>query len=307
MTIMDIAVTGSSGLVGTALMTKLRGDGHRAIALVRRQPNAGGDEIRWDPAGGTIDAASLEGIDGVIHLAGAGIGDKRWSEERKKVLVESRTKGTALLAETLAGLTKAPSAFVSGSAIGYYGSRGDEELTEASSKGAGFLADLVDKWELAAKPAQDAGIRVAFARTGIVMSKRGGALGKQLPLFKLGVGGRFGSGKQWQSWVSIDDEVAALVWLLTNDVAGPVNITAPNPVTNNEFTKTLGKVLGRPTLLPVPLIGPKLLFGAELVDEMLLASQRITGNTLTAAGYPWIYPDLEPALTDIVGRTKEMA
>lgn len=304
---MDIAVTGSSGLIGTALMTKLKGDGHRAIAVVRRPAKAGADEITWDPAGGTIDAASLEGIDGVIHMAGAGIGDKRWNEERKRVLVESRTKGTKLLAETLAGLTKPPAVLVSGSAMGYYGSRGDEELTEASSKGGGFLADLVEKWELAAKPAQDAGIRVAFARTGMVMSKRGGALGKQLPLFKLGAGGRFGSGKHWHSWISIDDEVAALVWLLNNDLSGPVNITAPNPVTNNEFTKTLGKVLGRPTLLPVPLIGPKLLFGAELVDEMLLASQRITGDALTEGGYPWIHQDLETALTDIVGRTREMA
>lgn len=288
-------------------MAKLRGDGHRAIAVVRRPPKAGADEITWDPAGGTIDAASLEGIDGVIHMAGAGIGDKRWSDERKRLLVESRTHGTKLLAETLAGLNSSPSVLVSGSAIGYYGSRGDDVLTEASTKGGGFLADLVDKWELAAKPAQDAGIRVVTARTGIVMSKRGGALGKQLPLFKLGAGGRFGSGKQWLSWVSIDDEVAALVWLLANDVSGPVNITAPNPVTNNEFTKTLGKILGRPTLLPVPLFGPKLLFGAELVDEMLLASQRITGDALTDGGYPWIHQDLETALTDIVGRTRETA
>lgn len=287
-------------------MAKLRGDGHRAIGVVRRTVKAGADEIRWDPSGGTIDAASLEGIDGVIHLAGAGIGDKRWSDDRKRLLLESRTSGTKLLAETLAGLDAPPAVLVSGSAIGYYGNkRGDEELTEASSKGGGFLADLVEKWELAAKPAQDAGIRVAFARTGIVLSKRGGALAKQLPLFKLGAGGRFGSGKQWMSWVSIDDEVAALVWLLTNEISGPVNITAPAPVTNNDFTKSLGKVLGRPTLLPVPLFGPKLLLGSEAVDELLLASQRITGDALTSGGYPWIHRDLEAALTDIVSRRRE--
>lgn len=288
-------------------MKKLTGDGHRPIALVRRAPRPGADEVRWDPAAGTIDTASLEGVDAVIHLAGAGIGDKRWTDERKKMLVDSRVDGTSLLASTLASLNKTPSVLVSGSAIGYYGSRGDEVLTESSTLGGGYLANLVEQWEMAAKPAQDAGIRVAFARTGIVLTKRGGALGKQLPLFKLGLGGRFGSGKQWLSWVSIDDEIGALVWLLTNDIAGPVNITAPNPVTNNEFTKALGAELGRPTLLPVPLVGPKLLFGAELVDEMLLASQRITGDVLNEGGYQFVHSNLGDALTDLCGRSKEMA
>lgn len=299
--IMDIAISGASGLIGTALTASLKANGHRPIALVRRTAS-GADEISWDPAAGTIDAASLEGIDGVVHLAGAGIGDKRWTDDRKKLLLDSRVDGTKLLATTLAGLAKTPSVFVSGSAIGYYGSRGDEELTEASSRGTGFLADLVVAWEAAAQPAIDAGIRTAFARTGIVMTPKGGALKKQLPLFKLGLGGRFGSGKQWLGWISLDDEIKAIEFLLSSDLAGPVNLAAPNSVDNNDFTKTLGTILKRPTLLPVPMIGPKLLFGAEMVDEVLTSSNRVIPQALTEGGFQFQDPTLEAALRSMLNK-----
>ena len=293
---MDIAITGASGLIGTALSASLTSQGHRPIALVRRAAKAGADEIQWDPAGGTIDAASLEGIDAVVHLAGAGIGDKRWTDDRKKVIRDSRTEGTSVLATALAGLSAKPSVFVSGSGIGYYGSQGDSVLTEADPAGTGFLADVCVEWEAATAPASDAGIRTALARTSVVMSDQGGTLKKQLLLFKLGLGGRFGPGAQWLSWISLTDEVRALEFMITNDIAGPVNLCAPNPVTNLEFTKALGSVLKRPTLVPVPLFGPKLLFGSELVEQLILASQKGMPSVLTKAGFTFEDPELEPAL-----------
>ena len=293
---MDIAITGASGLIGTALSASLTSQGHRPIALVRRAAKAGADEIQWDPAGGTIDAASLEGIDAVVHLAGAGIGDKRWTDDRKKVIRDSRTEGTSLLATALAGLSAKPSVFVSGSGIGYYGSQGDSVLTEADPAGTGFLADVCVEWEAATAPASDAGIRTALARTSVVMSDQGGTLKKQLLLFKLGLGGRFGPGAQWLSWISLTDEVRALEFMITNDIAGPVNLCAPNPVTNLEFTKALGSVLKRPTLVPVPLFGPKLLFGSELVEQLILASQKGMPSVLTNAGFTFENPELEPTL-----------
>ncbi|MCH9804443.1 TIGR01777 family oxidoreductase [bacterium] len=293
---MDIAITGASGLIGTALSASLTSQGHRPIALVRRAAKAGADEIQWDPAGGTIDAASLEGIDAVVHLAGAGIGDKRWTDDRKKVIRDSRTEGTSVLATALAGLSAKPSVFVSGSGIGYYGSQGDSVLTEADPAGTGFLADVCVEWEAATAPASDAGIRTALARTSVVMSDQGGTLKKQLLLFKLGLGGRFGPGAQWLSWISLTDEVRALEFMITNDIAGPVNLCAPNPVTNLEFTKALGSVLKRPTLVPVPLFGPKLLFGSELVEQLILASQKGMPSVLTNAGFTFENPELEPTL-----------
>jgi len=293
---MDIAITGASGLIGTALSASLTSQGHRPIALVRRAAKAGADEIQWDPAGGTIDAASLEGIDAVVHLAGAGIGDKRWTDDRKKVIRDSRTEGTSVLATALAGLSAKPSVFVSGSGIGYYGSQGDSVLTEADPAGTGFLADVCVEWEAATAPASDAGIRTALARTSVVMSDQGGTLKKQLLLFKLGLGGRFGPGTQWLSWISLTDEVRALEFMITNDIAGPVNLCAPNPVTNLEFTKALGSVLKRPTLVPVPLFGPKLLFGSELVEQLILASQKGMPSVLTNAGFTFENPELEPTL-----------
>ena len=297
---MDIAITGASGLIGTALSASLTSQGHRPIALVRRAAKAGADEIQWDPAGGTIDAASLEGIDAMVHLAGAGIGDKRWTDDRKKVIRDSRTAGTSVLATALAGLSAKPSVFVSGSGIGYYGSQGDSVLTEADPAGTGFLADVCVEWEAATAPASDAGIRTALARTSVVMSDQGGTLKKQLLLFKLGLGGRFGPGTQWLSWISLTDEVRALEFMITNDIAGPVNLCAPNPVTNLEFTKALGSVLKRPTLVPVPLFGPKLLFGSELVEQLILASQKGMPSVLTNAGFTFEDPELEPTLHRIL-------
>lgn len=299
---MDVVITGSSGLIGTALRAALEDAGHRPIALVRRAPTPGADEIQWDVEAGTIDASSLEGIDAVVHLAGAGIGDKRWNAAYKRLVLESRTKGTALLAETLAGLDDKPSVFLSGSAIGYYGPRGEEIITEATPAGDTFLADVCVQWEAAAQPAVDAGIPTAFLRTGIVQTAEGGALQKQLPLFKLGVGGRFGSGRQYQSWITLDDEVGAIVHLLAAGVTGPVNLTAPEPVTNAEFAKTLGKVLKRPAVFPVPAFGPRLLLGREMADALLFESQRILPEVLEASGYTFQHPTLETGLRAVLGK-----
>ncbi|MEM9892238.1 MAG: TIGR01777 family oxidoreductase [Actinomycetota bacterium] len=304
---MDIAVTGSSGLIGTRLMARLREEGHRPIAVVRRAPKAGADEIEWQPAAGTIDAASLEGVDAVINLAGAGIGDKRWNDAYRKLLVTSRIDSTSLLAETLAGLDKAPSVLLSGSAIGYYGNRADEELTEASSPGDDFLAELCVDWEAAAKPAVDASIRTAYLRTGIVLTPDGGALAKMLPLFKLGVGGRFGAGRQYMSWITLDDEVEAIIALLTNDVSGPVNLTAPGPVTNADFTAALGRALGRPTLFPVPAFGPKLLRGGDMAQALLFDSQRVLPTVLQNAGYGFHHAEIEAGLRAVIGREEVAA
>lgn len=300
---MKIAVTGSTGLIGAALTTSLTQHGHRVAALVRGTPKPGTDQIRWDPSAGVLDAASLEGFDGVVHLAGAGVGDKRWSPARKKLIYDSRIDGTDLLARALAGLTNPPRVFVCGSAIGFYGNRGDEVLTETSSRGQGFLADLVVDWEAAAQPSIDAGIRTALARTGIVLTPKGGSLKKQLPLFKLGLGGRFGPGTQWVSWISLRDEVRALSHLLTHDVSGPVNLCGPAPVTNATFTKELGKVLKRPTLLPVPLLGPRLLFGKEFVEEAPLASQRVMPAAIESAGFTFEDIELAPALRHMLGES----
>ena len=297
---MNIVISGASGLIGTALTASLKAQGHRPIALVRRSTKAGADEISWDPAAGTVDATSLEGADAVVHLAGAGIGDKKWSDDRKRVILESRTKGTTLLADVLAGLSAKPSVLISSSGIGYYGSQGDSVLTESDPAGHGFLADVCVDWEAATSSASDAGIRTALARTSAVMSERGGALKKQLLLFKLGLGGRFGPGNQWLSWISLADEVRAIEFLINNDISGPVNLCTPNPVTNLQFTKALGGVLKRPTLLPVPLFGPKLLFGSELVEQLILASQKAMPSVLTDAGFNFEDAVLEPALRRIL-------
>ena len=233
---MKIIISGASGLIGKPLVKKLSLSGHEVVQLVRRTPNS--NESRWNPATGQIDASVIDGADAVIHLSGAGIGDRRWTTKYKQELVESRTKSTSLLASTIANCAKKPSVFLSGSAIGIYGPRGDEELTEQSSNGSSFLADICKQWESAAKPAVDAGVRTVYLRTGIVLTPLGGALKKQLPLFKLGLGGKFGDGRAWQSWISLDDELAAIEYLLTAKVSDAVNLTAPNPVTNADFTTT---------------------------------------------------------------------
>ena len=296
---MKVVVTGASGLIGSALVRALLARGDDVTRLVRRAPATG--EARWDPDTGQIEAAALEGHDAVVHLAGVGIGDHRWTEEHKRAVLESRVKGTTLLAETLAALSDKPAVLASGSAIGYYGLRSDEVLTEDSPPGTGFLAEICKPWEAATAPAEDAGVRVVHLRTGIVLSPDGGALKQSLLPFKLGLGGRIGTGKQWWSWIAIDDEVGAIVHLIGEGTeTGPVNLTAPNPVANEEFTRTLNGVLRRPTLLPTPTFALKALFGSEAVEEMFLGGQRVMPARLQAGGYGFRHPELEGALRQLL-------
>lgn len=296
---MDVAVTGSHGLIGTALLRRLRAEGHRVVRLVRGNPE-GSDDVRWDPAAGTIDAAGLEGVDAVVHLAGAGIGDRRWTEARKRLIVESRTQGTDLLARTLAGLERPPQALLSGSAVGFYGNRGAEELTEESGPGDDFPAQVCQAWEAATAPAEAAGIRVVHLRTGIVLARQGGVLGRLLLPFKLGLGGRIGSGEQYTSWIAIDDHVGALLHLLaTESIRGPVNVCSPNPVTNAELTRALGAALHRPTVLPTPLLPLKLVFGSELV-KVLTEGQRVLPRVLEQSGFAFAHAHLDDALRAVL-------
>lgn len=295
---MRVIISGASGLIGTALTERLRADGHEVVALVRRP--AGQHEVQWDPEKGVLPAEALAGADAVVNLAGAGIGDHRWTPEYKREVLNSRVRSTTLIAERMAECSQRPPVLLSGSAIGVYGASLDAEFTESSPIGDGFLADVCRYWEAAADPAKAAGSRVAFLRTGIVLSKRGGALKKMLPLFKLGAGGRFGNGKQWQSWISMPDEVGAIVHLLTAQVSGPVNLTAPNPVTGGEFARTLGKALHRPSFLPVPSFGPKLLLGSELADALLFTGQKVMPTALAASGYTFQHPTLDVALKAVL-------
>ena len=297
---MRIAITGSSGLIGTALSRRLISDGHDVVAVVRRQPND--NEIGWSVSENRIDDNAFDGIDAVIHLAGAGIGDHRWTDDYKRELLESRTVGTALVAEAVRIASTPPTVLLSGSAIGYYGASPTIAFEENDDNGKGFLADLCVAWEAAARPADTQHTRVAFLRTGIVLSADAGALKKQLPLFKYGLGGKMGAGDQWQSWISITDVVGAIVHLLTSDVSGPVNLTAPRPVTNTEFTKTFGDVLGRPTFLPIPKFGPKLVLGGELADNLLFSGQKVLPTVLQQDGYEFQHADLYAALRAILGK-----
>ena len=299
---MEVAVTGSHGLVGSALVRALVQEGHRARRIVRGTP-AGRDEIGWDPETGSVDAAGLDGVDAVVHLAGAGIGDKRWTPERKRLILESRTRGTDVLARTLAGMARKPAVLISASGIDYYGPHGDEELTEESPPGTGFLAGVCERWEDATDPAADAGIRVAHIRTGPVLSADGGLLARLLLPFRMGLGGRVGSGSQYMSWIALDDHISAILHLLArDDTSGAYNLTAPIPVTNREFTETLGRVLHRPTRIPTPLLPLKLRYGSELVDELLLTGQRVFPRRLEEAGYRFARPTLEEALRAAVDR-----
>ena len=292
---MDVVVTGSGGLIGSALKGALEKAGHRMVPMVRSQ--ASGEAIRWDPDRGEIDAGGLEGVGAVVHLAGEGIGDRRWNEAHKAKVKDSRTRGTSLLAATLAKLNKAPRVLVSGSAVGYYGDRGDEVLTESSRPGNDFLADVCTAWEAATAPTKEAGIRVAHIRTGIVLSGRGGVLPKMLLPFKFGVGGRVGSGRQWVSWIALEDEVNAIVHLLDNDtLSGPFNLTAPNPVTNADMTKEIGAALHRPTLIPAPAFALKAALGPEMAEELLLVSQRVLPTRLLDCGFTFAQPELAGAL-----------
>lgn len=297
---MDVAISGASGLLGSALAAALRADGHRVLRFVRGGVT-GVDEIGWDPDAGRIDAPALEGIDAVVHLAGESIGGRRWTAEQKRRIRESRTKGTALLAAAVASRERKPRVFVSASAIGYYGDRGDELLTEVSASGDGFLADVCRAWEDETRSAIDAGVRTVNVRTGIVLAKHGGALKQMLLPFRLGLGGAQGSGRQWMSWIALDDEIRALRTAIDDErLRGPVNLTAPKPVTNAEFAHALGRVLHRPTVLPTPMFPLKLRYGSELVDSLLLAGQRVMPGRLEAIGFPFGRPDLEPALDAIL-------
>lgn len=298
---MDVVVSGSHGFIGSALVPALEAAGHRARRLVRG--TAGEGEVAWDPGAGTIDTAALEGIDGVVHLGGVGIGDKRWTPEQKERIRQSRVKGTTVLATALAGLSTKPTVLVSGSAVGYYGDRGDEVLTEASSAGDGFLAEVVRAWEDATGPAADAGIRVVKLRTGVVQSPAGGALKKQLPLFKLGVGGPLGTGRQWVSWITLDDEISAILHVLGDDsLAGPVNATSPEPVTSAGLAHALGKAVHRPSFLPVPKVALSLVVGRQMADEMVTASQRVMPAKLLEAGFTFRHPEVEAAMAALLQR-----
>lgn len=297
---MNVVVSGSSGLVGSALVPFLTAGGHAVRRLVR--DGGAASDIGWRPERGEFDARPLDGVDAVIHLAGDSIADGRWNAAKKQRIRDSRVVGTQLLARGLAGLAKKPKVLVCASAIGFYGTRGDEWLDEQSPLGSGFLADVCREWEAAAQPAVDAGIRVVQLRFGVILSASGGALKKMLPPFKLGVGGRIGSGRQWMSFIALDDVLGAVAKALqTESLRGPVNVVAPAPVTNDEFTRTLGRVLGRATPFPMPSFAARLVFG-EMADELLLSSQRVLPKKLQAAGYPFGYPTLEAALRHLLGK-----
>ena len=299
---MRVLISGSTGLVGTALVAALPDHGHEPIRLVRQNRPDDHPSIGWDPAAGILPDDALSGIDAVVHLAGEGIAERRWTSAQKARLIDSRVMSTKLLAAAIAAAPEPPRVFLSGSAIGHYGSRGDEILTEVDGPGTGFLTDLVAAWENATSAVTDTRTRVVHLRTGMVLSKHGGALGELLPFFRLGLGGRIGNGRQWMSWIAIDDMVAALIWLLDHDFRGPVNLTAPNPVTNAEFTRTLGRVLHRPTFLPTPKPALWAKLGRELTDELLYVSQRILPAALIDSGYEHRYPELEPALRALLDR-----
>ena len=300
---MRVAISGASGLIGTELAAVLRRGGHEVLRLVRSRPPGRG-AASWDPAAGELDPEVLTGCDAVVNLAGKNVGAGRWTEALKHELWHSRVDSTGLLARTMAGLELSPRVLVSMSGVNLYGDRGDEVLTEGSSKGDGFMAELAAAWEAAADPAREAGLRVVHVRGGQVMHPDGGSLATMLPLFRLGLGGRFGSGRQWWSWISLDDMVGVIVHALTRrEVDGPLNATAPEPVTNADFTRILAGVLGRPALLPIPRFGPKLLVG-DLADELIFASVRAVPERTLASGYSFARPELEGALRAMLGRPK---
>lgn len=296
---MKVVVTGASGLIGSALVKSLTADAHDVVRLVRREPRAA-DERQWDPSGGDLDPALMDAADAVVHLAGAGIGDKRWTEDYKRTILRSRVDGTTTIASAIARATDPPKVLLSASAVGYYGETGDEGADESSPNGQGFLADVVRQWEAATAAAETAGVRVVHARTGVVLSAEGGALGKVLPLFKLGLGGRLGNGQQWMSWIAIADHITALRFLLDRaDLAGPINVTAPEPVRNRDYTKAIGRAVHRPALAVVPATALRVALGG-FADEGVLVSQRVVPARLEDAGFPFTYADIDSALTAIV-------
>ena len=299
---MKIAITGADGFLGRPLAARLAAAGHEVVRLVRRAPRGPG-EIAWDPPAGAIDRAGLAGAGAVVHLAGASIAGGRWTAARRALLRESRVTPTRLLAETLATLEPRPRVLVSASATGVYGDRGDEWLDESSGAGTGFLAELARAWEAAAAPAARAGVRVAHPRTGLVLAPHGGALAAMLPLFRLGLGGPLGSGRQWWSWIALEDAVGALVHAIGHDdVRGPFNVVAPAPARCREVARALGAALGRPALLPAPAFALRLALGARQADELLLASQRVRPAALERTGFAFASPDLGAALASMLRR-----
>jgi uncharacterized protein (TIGR01777 family) len=296
MGIMRIAVSGSSGLIGGALVRSLRAEGHQVRRLVRHDPS-GPEQVRWDPDSGEVDTAGLAGCDAVVHLAGAGVGDHRWTESYKRTIRESRVRGTATLAEALAGMPDGdrPAALVCGSAIGYYGDTGTRAVDEDEPPGEGFLAGVCRDWEAAADPARKAGMRVCHARTGLVVARTGGAWGRLFPIFRAGLGGRMGSGRQYWSFISLHDEIAALRHLTERrDLSGPFNLTAPDPLTNAEVTAAMGSVLRRPTLLPVPGAVLRVVLG-EFAEDVL-SSQRVLPHRLLDSGFDFAHPVVDAAI-----------
>lgn len=296
---MRVAISGASGLIGSALSRFLRSAGHDVVALVRRAPQST-SEIQWDPKRGELDPAALVGIDAIVHLAGAGVGDRRWTRSYKQEILESRVNGTSTIAKALAARSDTPRVFICGSAIGYYGETADRAVTESSPAGTGFLADVVVQWERAAQPAIDAGVRVAFARTGLVAAGGAGAFAKLLPLFRFGLGGKLGSGRQYWSLISLDDEVRAIEYLLTHDLHGAFNFTAPNPRTNAEVTKTLASALRRPALIPVPGFALRIVVGEFASD--ILGSQRVEPERLLQEGFTFRDATLEQIVASLVRR-----
>ena len=290
---MKVAVTGASGLIGSALVVRLRRDGHEVLRLVRRVTTAP-DEVRWDPDEGYVDLAALDGTAAVVHLAGAGVGDHRWTAAYKETIRESRVRGTDTIARAATRLDRRPEVLISGSAMGFYGDTGDREVDESAPAGSGFLSEVVRAWEAAADPAREAGIRVAHPRSGLVLAGHGGAWGRLWPLFRFGLGGRLGSGRQWWSFISLRDEVAALAFLIESDLAGPVNLTAPNPVTNAEVTKAMGRAMHRPTPFPVPAKALQLALG-EFSSE-ILSSSRVLPGRLLESGFQFQDPTIEQAI-----------
>ncbi|MGQ0637598.1 MAG: TIGR01777 family oxidoreductase [Planctomycetaceae bacterium] len=300
---MQVLVSGSMGLVGSALLPELKAAGRRVVRLVRMVGQTADDEsVGWNPDANYIDAAGLEGVDAVVHLAGESIASGRWTAQKKARIRDSRARGTRLVCEALAHLARPPETLICASAIGYYGNRGDEVLTESSPAGSGFLADVCREWEAATEPARRKGIRVVNLRIGVVLSAAGGALAKMLTPFKLGLGGVIGNGRQYMSCVALADVVGAIVHALdTPALSGPVNTVCPTAVTNAEFTKTLGRILERPTIFPFPAFAARLVLG-EMADELLLASTRVQPQKLSESGYTFRHADVEAALRQALGK-----
>ncbi|MDA0217489.1 MAG: TIGR01777 family oxidoreductase [Actinobacteria bacterium] len=293
MSIQRVAITGASGLIGSALVGHLKAEGYTIQKLVRRKPIAT-DEVQWDPIAGVVDLAALEGVDAIIHLAGAGVGDKRWSRKYKAEILNSRLLGTTTIATAVSQLQ--PTVFISGSAIGWYGDTGNRSMNESDRSGDDFIASVCLQWEAAADTAEK--VRTVKIRTGLVLDPTGGALGRMMPLFKIGLGGKLGSGKQWWSWITLHDQVKAISYLLEKDIEGPVNLTTPNPVTNSEFTAALARALKRPALFPAPAIALKLALGG--FSSEILGSKKILPEVLTSAGFTFDFPHLGAALEELV-------